>query len=153
MSEIDSAQNPIRGLGLCLFTLLSRSFLLPAQWNGLGHESILRYLPQLLRDEITYSSATLGVLEACLQPRAAENVLAGLYQVWSPDFDDDTEHDPVSLVDTADLARIISIAQSELEANQISTFNQQSRQVTPVNLMHLTDVDWKSYFEMDRHDF
>jgi len=148
ISEIGSAQNPIRGLGLCLFALLSRSFLLPAQWNGPGHESMLRHLPQLLRDEITYSSATLGILEACLQPRTDENVLARLYQAWSPDFDDDTKHDPVSLIDTADLARVISIAQLELEANQISTFNQQSRQVTPVNLMHLTDVDWKRYFEM-----
>lgn len=148
LSEIGSAQNPVRGLGLCLFALLSRSFLLPVQWNGPGHESVLRYLPQLLRDEITYSSATLGILEACLQPRASENVLAGLYDTWSPDADDDTEHDPVSLIDTADLARVISIAQNELEENQISTFNQQSRQVTPVNLMHLTDVDWKGYFEM-----
>lgn len=147
-SEIGAAQNPIRGLGLCLFALLSRSFLLPVQWNGLGHESMLRHLPQLLRDEITYSSATLGILEACLQPRAAENVFAGLHQAWRPDFDDDTEHDPVSLIDTADLARIISIAQNELEGNQISTFNQQSRQVTPVNLMHLTEVDWKRYFDM-----
>lgn len=147
-SDIGSAQNPIRGLGLCLYALLSRSFLLPAQWNGLGHESMLRHLPQLLRDEITYSSATLGILESCLQPRAAENVFAGLHQVWNSQFDDDTGHDPVSLVDTADLARIIVIAQEELEGNQISTFNQQSRQVTPINLMHLTDVDWKSYFEM-----
>ncbi|WP_306555658.1 RNA-directed DNA polymerase [Acidovorax sp.] len=148
VSEIGSAQNPIRGLGLCLFALLSRSFLLPVQWNGLGHESMLRHLPQLLWDEITYSTATLGILEACLQPRAAENVFAGLHQTWSPNVDDDTEHDPVSLIDTADLARIISIAQNELEGNQISTFNQQSRQVTPVNLMHLTSVDWKGYFEM-----
>lgn len=148
VSDIGAAQNPIRGLGLCLFALLSRSFLLPVQWNGFGHESMLRYLPQLLRDEITYSSATLGILEACLKPRAAENVFASLYQAWSPNVDDDTEHDPVSLIDAADLARIISIAQNELEGNQISTFNQQSRQVTPVNLMHLTDVDWKVYFEM-----
>lgn len=148
MTEIGSAQNPIRGLGLCLFALLSRAFLLPVQWNGLGHESMLRHLPQLLREEITYSSATLGILEACLQPRTAENVFASLHQAWSPDFDDDTEHDPVSLIDAADLARIISIAQDELEANQVSTFNQQSRQVTPVNLMHLTDVDWKRYFDM-----
>lgn len=148
LSEIGSAQNPIRGLGLCLFALLSRSFLLPAQWNGPGHESMLRFLPQLLRDEITYSSATLGILEACLQPRADENVLASLNQAWGEGFDDDTKHDPVSLIDTADLARVISIAQLELESNQISTFNQQSRQVTPVNLMHLTDVDWKSYFDM-----
>lgn len=147
-SEIGPAQNPIRGLGLCLFALLSRSFLLPVQWNGLGHESMLKYLPQLLRDEITYSTATLGILEACLQPRASENLTARLHQVWGPYIDDDTEHDPVSLIDAADLARIIAIAQNELEENQISTFNQQSRQVTPVNLMHLTDVDWKSYFDM-----
>jgi len=118
VTEIGSAQNPIRGLA------------------------------QLLREEITYSSATLGILEACLQPRAAENVFAGLHQAWGPDAADDTEHDPVSLIDAADLARVISIAQDELEANQVSTFNQQSRQVTPVNLMHLTDVDWKRYFEM-----
>lgn len=148
VSEIGSAQNPIRGLGICLFSLLSRTFLLPVQWNGLGHESMLRHLPQLLREEITYSSATLGILEACLQPRADENILASLHQAWSEDSADDTEHDPVSLINTADLARIISIAQDELEANQVSTFNQQSRQVTPVDLMHLTDVDWKRYFEM-----
>lgn len=148
LSDIGSTQNPIRGLGLCLFALLSRSFLMPAQWNGVGHESMLRHLPQLLRDEITYSSATLGILEACLQPRVAENVFAGLHQAWGQGFDDDTGHDPIGLIDTADLARVISIAQNELEANQISTFNQQSRQVTPVNLMHLTNVDWKHYFEM-----
>lgn len=148
MSEIGSAQNPIRGLGLCLFALLMRSFQLPAQWNGQGHENILRHLPQLLRDEITYSSATLGILEACLQPRAAENIFADLHQTWSLNFADDTEHDPVRLIDTTDLARVISIAQDELEANQISTFNQQSRQITPIDLMHLTDIDWKHYFEM-----
>lgn len=148
MSEIGSAQNPIRGLGLCLFALLSHSFLLPVQWNGLGHESMLRHLPQLLQDEITYSSATLGILGACLQPRTDENLLADLYQVWGPGLDDDTGHDPVSLIDTTDLARVILIAQNDLEENQISTFNQQSRQVTPVNLMHLTDVDWKRYFDM-----
>lgn len=65
---------------------------------------MLRHLPQLLRDEITYSSATLGILEACLN-LAAENVFAGLYQTWGYGFDDDTEHDPVGLIDTADLAR------------------------------------------------
>ncbi|WP_143707478.1 hypothetical protein [Uliginosibacterium sp. TH139] len=147
LSEIGAAQNPIRGLGLCLFALLSRSFLLPAQWNGPGHESMLRHLPQLLQNEITYSTATLGVLGACLQPRASENTFANLYKAWNHDFDDDTEHDPVGLIDTADLARVIEIAQNELEKNQISTFNQQFRQITPVNLMHLTDVDWKRYFD------
>ncbi|REM12885.1 hypothetical protein DSI34_10240, partial [Mycobacterium tuberculosis] len=29
VTEIGSAQNPIRGLGICLFALLSRTFLLP----------------------------------------------------------------------------------------------------------------------------
>lgn len=146
LSPIGPSQNSIRGLGLCLLGLLSRSFLLPIQWNGVGHESVLRHLPMLLRSEITYSSATLGVLEACLQPRASENALARLHQSWVGEFDDDTEHDPIGLIDTKQLAAVIAKAQSELERNQISTFNQQSRQVTPVDLMHLTDANWKSYF-------
>ena len=149
LSPIGPGQNAIRGLGLCLLGLLSRSFLLPIQWNGVGHESVLRHLPMLLRSEITYSSATLGVLEACLQPRASENTLALLHQSWAGEFDDDTEHDPIGLIDTRQLAVVIAKAQSELERNQISTFNQHSRQVTPVDLMHLTDGNWKSYFGMD----
>jgi hypothetical protein len=149
LSPIGPGQNSIRGLGLCLLGLLSRSFLLPIQWNGVGHESVLRHLPMLLRSEITYSSATLGVLEACLQPRASENTLARLHKSWAGEFDDDTEHDPIGLIDTKQLAVVIERAQSELERNQISTFNQHSRQVTPVDLMHLTDANWKSYFGMD----
>ncbi|MDN5536123.1 RNA-directed DNA polymerase [Comamonas sp.] len=148
MSPIGTEQNPIRGLGLCLFGLLSGSFLLPVQWNGPGHESVLRHLPQLLRNEITYSSATLGILEACLQPRASENLMAGLYQTWNGGFDDDTEHDPIRLLDTRELASAIKIIQEELERNQISTLNHRLRQVTPVNLTHLTGTDWKSYFGM-----
>jgi len=146
LGHIGPAQNLVRGLGLCLFGLLSRSFLLPVQWNGPGHESVLRHLPQLLREEITYSSATLGILEACLQPRAAENVVANLYQTWTNSFDDDTEHDPIGLLNAKRLAEVIVVAQAELERNQISTFNHRSRQLTPVDLMHLTDADWKSYF-------
>lgn len=146
LSPVGQAQNQIRGLGLCLFGLLSGSFLLPTQWNGHGHESLLRHLPQLLRNEITYSSATLGLLEACLQPRAAENISAGLNQSWPGLFDDDTAHDPIRLLDARELAAAIATVQSELVAHQISTFNHQSRQLTPVNLMHLTDADWKGYF-------
>lgn len=147
-SRIGSEQNSIRGLGLCLFGLLSRSFLLPVQWNGAGHESLLKYLPQLLREEITYSSATLGILEACLLPRSSENVLANLNQTWSTvaPFDDDTTHDPIRLIDTRQLAEVIGVAQRELERNQISTLNHRPRQLTPISLFHLTEVDWKSYF-------
>lgn len=147
-NQIGSEQNVIRGLGLCLFGLLSRSFLLPVQWNGAGHESLLKYLPQLLREEITYSSATLGILEACLLPRSSENVLANLYQTWTTvgPFDDDTTHDPIRLIDAGQLADVIGIAQLELEKNQISTLNHRPRQLTPISLFHLTEVDWKSYF-------
>lgn len=146
LGPIGPEQNQIRGLGLCLFGLLSRTFLLPTQWNGHGHESLLRHLPQLLRNEITYSSGTLGLLEACLQPRAAENIAAALNQAWIGVFDDDTAHDPIRLFDARQLAAAIGVVQAELEINQISTFNHRSRQLTPVSLMHLTDADWKAYF-------
>lgn len=146
LSSIGPAQNQVRGLGLCLFGLLSGTFLLPTQWNGHGHESLLRHLPQLLRNEITYSSGTLGILEACLQPRASENIAAGLHQSWLGVFDDDTAHDPIQLLDARQLAAAISVVQAELEANQISTLNHRSRQLTPVSLVHLTEVDWRAYF-------
>ena len=145
-SSIGPAQNQVRGLGLCLLGLLSGTFLLPVQWNGHGHESLLRHLPQLLRDEITYSSGTLGLLEACLQPRANENIAAGFHQSWRGLFDDDTAHDPILLLDGRQLAAAIGVVQTELEANQISTFNHRSRQLTPVSLFHLTDADWTAYF-------
>ena len=61
-------------------------------------------------------------------------------------FDDDMAHDPVSLIDARRLAAAIGVVQADLEANQISTFNQRFRQLTPVSLIHLTDVDWKAYF-------
>jgi hypothetical protein len=148
-SPLGTSQNAIRGLGLVLFGLLSRSFMLPVQWNGYGHESLLKYLPQLLRNELTYSSATLGILEACLQPRATENLLAGLFDAWIGIFDEDTGNDPVRLIEIRQLIEAIEVAQAELERNQIATLGHRYRQLTPVNLMHLTDSDWQSYFQGD----
>jgi hypothetical protein len=139
-------QNQVRGLGLCLYGLLSRSFALPTQWNGYGHQDVLRYLAQLLRSKITYSSATLGLLDACLQPRASENLFSLQTGAWLSPSDDDTSGDPIRLIDATGLAAAIARVQSDLARNQLSTFNNHARQITPVSLMHLTDTNWKSYF-------
>ncbi len=98
--------------------------------------------------EITYSVCNAWNPGGVYPASYGRKFIGRLYQVWGPGLDDNTGHDPVSLIDTTDLARVILIAQNDLEENQISTFNQQSRQVTPVNLMHLTDVDWKRYFDI-----
>lgn len=139
-------QNQIRGLGLCLYGLLSRSFILPVQWNGYGHQDVLRYLAQLLRSKIAYSSATLGLLDACLQPRASENLFAIQTNAWTANSDDDTSGDPIQLIDAEGVAIAISRIQEDLVRNQLSTYNHRVRQLTPINLMHLTDTNWKQYF-------
>ena len=66
--------NPVRGLGLLLYGLLRQDFGLPTVWNGSGHADVLGLLPRRLLKDMTCSSLTLGVLQACLQPRAMENL-------------------------------------------------------------------------------
>lgn len=86
--------NPVRGLGLLLYGLLTRSFDLPAIWNGPGHADMLALLPRLLLDQMTCSSWTLGVLQACLLPRVTENLHIKSMAATRGAPDDDSLRDP-----------------------------------------------------------
>ena len=138
------SSNPVRGLGLLLYGLLRKSFDLPAIWNGPGHCDVLGMLPKLLLSEMTCSSWTLGILQGCLQPRAMENLFlkrnAATLSQWH--VDDDTVKDPIIFLDAGDVLDAIKISQKVLVSYQLSTLGQRARQLTPINVMQLTDPDW-----------
>jgi hypothetical protein len=139
--------NPIRGLGLLLFGLLKSDFTLPAVWNGPGHPDVLTQLPRLLLQELSCSSWTLGVLQACLQQRALENILLAATNRWDDFIDNDALHDPIRLLTPIQAANAISVCQRVLERNQLSTLNHRARQLTPVSVRQLTQPDWSKTFE------
>ena len=146
VSPVGESVNSARGLGLILFGLLSSSFSLPVQWNGYGHDALLRLLPQILRSSLNYSSGTFGILEACLQGRALENILFKRNAQSGLEFSDDTTGDPIEIGSALMMARAIAIVQKDLLRNQISTLGNRPRQLTPINLMLLTGASWREYF-------
>jgi len=135
--------NPVRGLGLLLYGLLRHDFEFPTVWNGPGHSDVLNRLPLCLLKEMTCSSLTLGLLKACLQPRAMENLKPSIVQ--SPD--DDSLHDPVLLRNVEDVCQRINQCQEHLKRNRLSTINDKPRQLTPISIRDLSNPEWSKAFK------
>ncbi|MBK7578497.1 MAG: hypothetical protein IPI24_13920 [Ignavibacteria bacterium] len=138
--------NLVRGLGLLLYGLLGRNFELPIVWNGPGHTDVLGQLPKLLMKELTSSSWTLGVLQACMQPRAMENVFFLAKPKLAMQLDVDTLHDPIELLTPTQVCEAIEKCQYILVQNQLSTIDRRARQLTPMSVRQLSHPNWGSDF-------
>jgi hypothetical protein len=138
--------NPVRGLGLLLYGLLRKDFGLPTLWNGPGHADVLGLLPRRLLKDMTCSSLTLGVLQACLQPRAMENLSFRIRHSLDEYLNDDSLHDPITLLTAEQVCRAIEKCQALLKENQLSTINHRARQLTPISILQLTTPDWTKAF-------
>lgn len=134
--------NQVRGLGLLLYGLLRRSFELPCVWNGPGHRDVLSLLPQLLLQGMTCSSWTLGIMQACLQSRAMENLFFQAKPTLAVQLDNDSLHDPIRLRTPKEVCNVIEKCQAILERNQLSTINHRARQLTPISIRQLSRPNW-----------
>lgn len=138
--------NPVRGLGLLLYGMLRYDFELPSIWNGPGHADLLGLLPQCLLKERTFSSWTLALLQACLQPRAMENLFF-LRHALGVYIHDDSLHDPINLSTVNEVFLVIKKSQAVLVDNQLSTLDHRARQLTPINIRQLSKWDWSKAVE------
>jgi len=138
--------NQVRGLGLLLYGLLRRSFELPCVWNGPGHRDVLSMLPRLLLQEMTCSSWTLGIMQACLQSRAMENLFFRAKPSLAVQVDDDSLHDPIPLRTPEEVCNVIKKCQIILEKNQLSTIHHRARQLTPISIRQLSRPNWVKDF-------
>ena len=138
--------NQVRGLGLLLYGLLRRSFELPCVWNGPGHRDVLSMLPRLLLQEMTCSSWTLGIMQACLQSRAMENLFFRAKPSLAVQLDDDSLHDPIPLRTPEEVRNVIKKCQAILEKNQLSTIHHRARQLTPISIRQLSRPNWVKDF-------
>jgi hypothetical protein len=138
--------NQVRGLGLLLYGLLRRNFELPCVWNGPGHRDVLSLLPRLLLQGMTCSSWTLGIMQACLQSRAMENLFFQAKPTLAVQLDDDSLHDPIPLRTPEEVCNVIKKCQAILEKNQLSTINHRARQLTPISIRQLSRPNWVKDF-------
>jgi hypothetical protein len=138
--------NHVRGLGLLLYGLLRRSFELPCMWNGPGHRDVLSMLPRLLLQGMTCSSWTLGLMQACLQSRAMENLFFRRKPSLAAQLDDDSLHDPIPLHTPQEVCNAINKCQSILKRNQLSTIDHRARQLTPIRIRQLSRPNWVKDF-------
>jgi hypothetical protein len=138
--------NHVRGLGLLLYGLLRRNFELPCVWNGPGHKDVLSMLPRLLLQGMTCSSWTLGIMQACLQSRAMENLFFRAKPTLAVQLDDDSLHDPIPLRTPEEVCNVIKKCQAILERNQLSTINHRARQLTPISIRQLSRPNWVKDF-------
>lgn len=138
--------NQVRGLGLLLCGLLRHNFDLPCAWNGPGHRDVLNMLPRLMLREMTCSSWTLGIMQACLQSRAMENLFFRAKPQMAAHLNDDSLHDPIPLRTPEEVCSAIKKCQSVLEENQLSTINHRARQLTPINIRQLSLPNWATDF-------
>ena len=88
------------------------------------------------------TSWTLGVLQACLQPRAMENLYLQARRLLGVHLDDDSLHDPIRLLTPEQVCGAITKCQTVLERNQLSTINHRARQLTPISIRQLSQPDW-----------
>jgi hypothetical protein len=139
--------NQVRGLGLLLYGLLRRNFELPCVWNGPGHRDVLSLLPRLLLQGMTCSSWTLGIMQACLQSRAMENLFFRAKPTLAVMLDDDSLNDPIPLRTPEEVCNVIIKCQAILERNQLSTINHRARQLTPISIRQLSRPNWVKDFE------
>lgn len=138
--------NQVRGLGLLLYGLLRRNFEFPCVWNGPGHRDVLSLLPRLLLQGMTCSSWTLGIMQACLQSRAMENLFFQAKPTLGVQLDDDTLHDPIPLRTPEEVCNVLKRCQAILEKNQLSTINHRARQLTPISIRQLSRPNWGKDF-------
>lgn len=138
--------NPVRGLGLLLYGLLRHDFSLPSMWNGPGHADVLNLLPRHLLNIMTYSTLTLGVLQACLQSRSMENLFFRVKKHLGEFLDDDSLNDPIQFVTVEQVCRAIEKCKATLVDNQLSTINHRARQLTPISIRLLSKPNWTKTF-------
>jgi hypothetical protein len=138
--------NYVRGLGLLLYGLLRRNFELPCVWNGPGHTDVLSMLPRLLLQRMTCSSWTLGIMQACLQSRAMENLFFLRKPPLAVQLDNDSLHDPIPLRTPEEVVNAIKKCQAVLVNYQLSTIDHRARQLTPISIRQLSRPNWVKDF-------
>jgi hypothetical protein len=138
--------NHVRGLGLLLYGLLRRNFELPCVWNGPGHTDVLSMLPRLLLQRMTCSSWTLGIMQACLQSRAMENLFFLRKPSLAVQLDNDSLHDPIPLRTPVEVVNAIKKCQAVLVNFQLSTIDHRARQLTPISIRQLSRPNWVKDF-------
>ena len=141
--ENDKQFAPIRGLGIVLLVLLSHNYNLPSSWNPKGHSRMWGYLIKRILRDTSCSSWTGIILEACLLPRARENLSIGwqkeIFDTYDPS---DMDGDPPLITNIDDLGDKLKIIQKILIEYQISVQDNLPRQLTPVSVNQLQRNIW-----------
>jgi hypothetical protein len=150
LSDTDWA--PLHALGMLLLGLLRRSFRWPSVWNIPEQRRAYSALSGMLLGSLRCSSRTLGVLSACLDPRARETVLLPLFHpeelFTDADYEPDIELDPPQISDLDQLQDRIEQAQEKLASLQLTVREYGPRQLTPVSIGRLTRTVWSDEEEM-----
>jgi len=134
--HIDLELIPVRGMAMLLLGLLRRSFDWPNIWNPKGLHRAYDSITRKLILDITCSSRTRGILEACLLWRPKENfdLQMGLFfQSMPPDPEDTLSVLPeIHYLD--DFLACVKAAKEVLENYQMSVHGNMPRQLIPVRL-------------------
>lgn len=134
----------LRPIGQLLWGILRRSFQLPSDWNIRGQERGLIEAVAWDLERLPISSLTLSILQSCLLPRSGETALLVRYPALFGNrlrvADNDTEFDrriegPDAFIAAIDAAQII------LVLNQMTVLEYQPRQLIPVRLRHISQLD------------
>jgi hypothetical protein len=146
--QTDREFGPVRGLGMLLLGLLRRSFNWPANWNPSGHQRAWTGLVGNQIQNISCSSWTAAILEACLQDRSRESFLINrLFSDTEYAPDDDTTLEPPIILTVSQLKDYVQNAREILRVNQLSVSNHMPRQLVPIRLEQLTRINWNASVE------
>jgi len=127
----------IRAVGLLLLNLLRRDFRFMTEWSPIRAGTMFDSSIRFIIGEVQCSSLTTGILEACLLPRARENVL--IHNLQSEiKFDEDTYNDPPLIRDLLDLKKHILNAKKQLENYQFSMQAYKPKQLIPLKIEQLS---------------
>ena len=135
-----SSQNERRltSIGRILLGLLREDHSAPRMWNIRGNERVFPMPRTQFYSELSVSSATTQLLDACLAARPAETrniaLQPDLFAWTDGETANDVSFDPDPIADLNDLIKSVCSAQEVLQENQLSVSSNLPRQLIPFKL-------------------
>jgi len=134
----------IRGMGMLLLGLLRKSFEWPNIWNPEGLQKAYNNITAKLIKEITCSSRTCGILEACLLWRSKENFNFQM-RLFNQDInkiDEDTLNILPKIYNSEIFKKCLQESRNVLKKHQMSVHENMPRQLIPIRLEAVKEEKW-----------
>lgn len=146
----EMVESILNALGSLLVCLLSKQIDLPSKWNPVGHQFIWLNLANKMLKNTPVSSYTRDIILGCFSKRNIETkrlVIDRASSKFKFKAEDDFKNDPPRFVDIKDFIKYLKLSQEKLKNQQISVSEHQPRQLIPISLIQMKNVQYQELID------